>query len=94
MEQIVVMYYDYYEQSYGDGFYPMTQKWASCNQSIHIKFKLIGNFWRQMDEIMICGLDGNEGLLLLNKLNGLMYSGIGIKNKYDTTIHPKFISKL
>jgi len=94
MEQIVVLYYDYYEQNYGDGFYPITEKSGPCTQSIHIKFQLVGNFWKQMDEIMICGLDGNEGPLLLNKLNGLLYSGIGIKNKYDTILHPKIYSKL
>jgi hypothetical protein len=94
MEQIVVMYYDYYEQNFGDGFYPILEKSGPCTQSIHIKFKLINNYWVQMDEIMMCGLDGNEGVLLLHKLNGLLYSGIGIKNKYDTIIHPKFHSKL
>ena len=65
------LYYDEYECYNGDGFYPCLKKDKTCCTEIIIPFiynsKL--NSWIQKSERCISGLDGNNGVDLLNILN-------------------------
>jgi len=72
------MYYDEYEKIYGDGFYPkLTPRGigiCTCKNTT-ISFKLIvykSNqecAWIQIDNSVIYGFDGNNGIKLLHSLN-------------------------
>ena len=71
------MYYDEYEKMYGDGFYPQIKPFGSiciCKKT-NISFKLITHVynndlaWIQVDNSVIYGFDGDNGIQLLNFLN-------------------------
>ena len=99
----VNMYYDSYENYYGDGFYPYTERKKPCCSEIELTFIIDDSkHWKQVidNNPNICGLDGDEGEYLLKKLNEAVFErnkkaeillniGVGIKNKYGTIIHPK-----
>jgi len=94
----IPLYYDSYENYFGEGFYPQTTKDPPCITEITISFSLDNEkYWRQTidNNQGICGLDGDNGHLLLAKINELAIQqnihtgiGIGIKNKYDLVIYP------
>ena len=69
MIKYIKLYYDSYEKSFGDGFYPLTKKDNSNINEITIGFKFIDDYWQQCTEDSIKGLDGNEHYLLLEILN-------------------------
>ena len=85
------MFYDSYEKEYGDGFYPINNKDNSSNSEIIIQFKLFNNlFWKQITCSSIDGLDGDQGLILLNKLNEMTENnGVTIFNKNNNIIYKK-----
>lgn len=65
------LFYDTYEYEFGDGFYPMLQKGDLSYKQIDIKFlyNIKHNCWVQTNEIVISGLDGDNGVNLLNRMN-------------------------
>jgi len=98
----VDMFYDSYESDFGDGFYPMTKSSEPCTTKTTIGFQLItytdsNIYWKQTDNNVIKGLDGNEGILLFTQLNhqlrvdnnnqGTFVNGI--VNANDKLIYPK-----
>ncbi len=89
MEQKIVLYYDSYEKEFGDGFYPVTKQDNTCSKEIIINFLLKDQYWIQTNESIIFGLDGNEGKLLLDKLNRGTEKGVGIKNNLLKKLYPK-----
>jgi hypothetical protein len=91
MEQKIVLYYDSYEKDFGDGFYPVTEKNNTCSKEIIITFLLKDQYWIQTNESIIFGLDGDEGKILLDKLNIGTEKGIGIKNNLLKKLYPKII---
>jgi hypothetical protein len=87
----ITMFYDSYEKEYGDGFYPVNEKDATCNSEIIIQFKLFNTlFWKQTTSTSIDGLDGDQGLILLNKINEMSKNkGTTIFNKNNNIIYKK-----
>ena len=93
---IIRMYYDIYEASFGDGFYPLSINETGKLIQIDISFTefqmLNGEFvWKQCDKINpIMGLDGSTGtdiLDLLNEYSSKNYTKILASN--NVTIYPK-----
>ena len=65
----ITLYYDSYEKNFGDGFYPLTFKDKSCNESVDIGFEYINGVWAQYTENCIKGFDLGEQKKVLNLLN-------------------------
>jgi len=84
----VIMYYDDYEKYFGDGFYPLVQREKKENTQIKISFKYINDYWIQITQDEITGLDDNNGSKLLEILNREgNKEGKVIKNSYGLNIH-------
>lgn len=86
------LYYDKYEQEFGDGFYPVIEKNMTCSEEIIISFlyNKFYNSWVQIDQIPINGLDGDNGFYLLNILNEKNnLNCISIKNIDYSNIYPR-----
>jgi hypothetical protein len=87
-----LIYYDKYEYEFGDGFYPTIEQYNPCNESDYVSFTYNKNYncWVQTDGINICGLDGNNGINLLNIINKKHnLNCIKIKNRIYSDIYPK-----
>ena len=87
-----LLYYDKYEYEFGDGFYPTIEQYNPCNEFTYISFtyNIVFNSWIQTDGFNICGLDGENGINLLNIMNTKYnVNGKSIKNKYCSNIYPK-----
>lgn len=90
----IFLFYDDYEYTFGDGFYPLFENNEHNSlSSIQITFRLIDGMWIQDNNInvkCIRGLDGNEGGKLLLLLNGINKSTSNvIKNSINKIIYPK-----
>jgi hypothetical protein len=86
------LYYDKYEYEFGDGFYPVIEKNNSCSEETAITFlyNKFYNSWVQVDNINISGLDGDNGIKLLNIMNKKYnLDCISIKNINYSNIYPK-----
>ena len=64
----ITLYYDPYEKTYGDGFYPST-KYSSGNEAILTGFKNADGCWKQVTGDPITGFDVNERNNVLTLLN-------------------------
>ena len=81
----IELFYDSYENLYGDGFYPVTEKCNTCSSKAIIEFELDKNaFWKQTTYQSIKGLDGDQGekvLQLIEKITEVKgLNSNGVKN--------------
>jgi len=102
---IVTMYYDNYERSCGDGFYPHMTQHTGLDTNTEIVFQKIlrGHknqdgilvpdlVWRQITNGCINGLDGDSGNVLLKHLNRFEPADKCLQiilSSNNTQIHPK-----
>ena len=91
---VKTLYYDKYENDYGDGFYPhLIKNKERTEASIELKFQLIshhfpdntkGLIWRQVNNLdkipdpTIKGLDGDFGKELLRELNTVFMYNVDV----------------
>ena len=59
MRKVIELYFDSYEAKFGDGFYPLTHKDASCDSTIQIEFEYYDGELFQLTGPQIKGYDGN-----------------------------------
>jgi hypothetical protein len=59
MKKVVTMYFDSYESTFGDGFYPMVHPDQSCDSQIDIEFELHDRKLTQLTGPIIKGYDGD-----------------------------------
>jgi len=59
MRKVIELYFDSYEAKFGDGFYPLTYKDASCDSTIQIEFEYYDSELFQLTGPQIKGYDGN-----------------------------------
>jgi len=85
------LFYDTYEYEFGDGFYPTIEKDDISNKQIEIQFlyNKKQNCWVQQNEIVISGLDGNNGIQLLTRMNEKKnVCCVAIYNYFNSKIYP------
>ena len=96
----IKMYYDIYEEKFGDGFYPLSFNESGTLTQIDIlftEFQMLNGeiVWKQDNKINpIMGLDGSTGidlLGLLNKYSSKNHTKIFASN--NVTIYPKIYKK-
>jgi hypothetical protein len=69
MRKVIELYFDSYEAKFGDGFYPLTRKDASCDSTIQIEFELYDGELTQLTGPPIKGYDGNTYNEIITLLN-------------------------
>ena len=68
--QIVDLYYDAYEKNFGDGYFCSSEHESHCDSVKTHVFQIHNDMWIQISGDCIDGLDGDNGINLLDKLNG------------------------
>jgi hypothetical protein len=81
----ITLYYDSYEKTYGDGFYPSTT-FVKGYESILTGFKNADGCWKQVTGDPITGFDGNERNNVLNLLNDERYRSNHILDSFGYLI--------
>ena len=75
----VQMFHDPYETTNGDGFYPSLNNDLACSSPVDLTFYYVDKsppIWKSDDRpYPISGLDGDNGVELLTKLNELLPPG-------------------
>lgn len=88
-----ILFYDTYECEFGDGFYPVINQDDLSYKRIEIKFLFnpTNNCWIQMNQQDISGLDGDNGIKLLNIMNKKNnVNCIEIYNSHNKKIYPTY----
>ena len=67
--QIVDTYYQAYEKIYGDGYFLSSENCKDCDAFETHVFQKHNDAWYQISGDCIDGLDGDNGIKLLNRLN-------------------------
>jgi hypothetical protein len=81
----ITLYYDSYEKTYGDGFYPSTT-YSSGYESLLTGFKNVDGCWKQVSGDPITGFDGNERNNVLNLLNDHVFKSNHVLDSFGYLI--------
>ena len=68
MQNTITLYYDPYEFSNGDGFYPLAFPSGPCQKPIDIKFEFYDDELTQLTGPRICGYDGDTRSEIIKQL--------------------------
>jgi hypothetical protein len=68
----IILYYDSYEATFGDGLYPLTYRDQSCDTEEEFGFEYKNGYWDQVTGPVIRGYDGDEYSKIISILNACL----------------------